>query len=482
MFMSELEIFANKIKEETINQRKRIVTKSSTSNEMIEYLNENSLVDLLVKSIHWFNNDSFDKFLITQELEKYNLEKIDSETNASALQIACFLCLPKTALQLVEKCPEMIGKFSKNDYSAISTAILNSFINLQMAEVVDKMLDYPQYCNFNVIHNFNSNVKSYIWQYACRNGIDFILKKMYSSCIGYFDLMGSTEIATCNPIMDLIENEIESVAISMIKEHRDKCLLDRVFGEKTVLMYALTKNSKDVVLEILTNYDDCNFEFKHRSGLTAFELLIAYGYQGVIFDILENNRKLYHNKFIHNQAKTPFELALYQKNWDLAGTLVAFKFVEIEEIKNTKVSGIPVNQYLLMNNEIDLLKYFLFIENKSTQKLSDNENEKGWQKIKELGLETIVKEILKDPTAFTQAAKDGKISITKNNLNPSGNNITITEPNKSQIKQPIKIEVKSEPKSVIKPKTKSKPEPETQIETKTEPKKRGRPRKIKPEE
>lgn len=494
--MATFESFSNKLYDETMKQRCRVISKDTTLDEIKEFLKENALVDLLVNSLHWYNNLTLDKFLADLDFTKLQLEKINGETNSTALQLACFLAFPKTALKIIEFHPEQIGRFSNNDYTPLSTAILNCFIEEEMYPVVFKMFEHPEHCNLNAIQCFNKNIKCYVWQYLCNRGMEMFIRRMYSNCLSHFNIMNTTSTVT-SPLIDLINHDLEDIVVDLIKNHREKCQLVNLYGNKTLLIVALLKNCKSVASEILTNYDDCNFKYINPNGITAFELLCAYGYQGVVFDILENRRDLYHGKFIHSKGQTPFTLALFQKNWDLAGSLVAYKYVDYEEIRDTRINGLTVNQYLVVNNEMDLLKFFMYVENKynsdkSTNTTSPNNkidvNDEGWIKIRELGLEEIVKDILKDPIAFTKSVQNGNTPMNLSINNPMASNTLTSEDftglkKLNRTRKPLNLGKIEElpPKPIEKPKiTKKEIKPKKEpviLETIPAPKKRGRPRK-----
>lgn len=488
--MSELELIHEKISKEKIKLRTIIIKEDTTNDEVVEFLRNNSLVDLLVKGIHWFNNNDFDRFLCSLDFDILKLERIFEPIGCNALQLTCFLVLPEISKKIIDRYPEQISKFSKENYSALSIAQLTIDINNKMEDVVLKMLDFPNYCNLKQIHNINKNTAVYIWQYACKCGYKSIVEKLYDECLEYFNLDESTDLENSTPLCDLICNDISRIAVDLIKNHRNKCFLDKVVQGRTALLYSLLKGNKLATALIACNYDDCSFSYKDPNGLTAFELLIAYGFQGVITDILETRRDLYYTNFINNKAKTPFELALYYKNWDLAALLVAYKYVNYDELVNTKIMDIPLKQYLTLHNETDLIKFFNYVESKFAPKPKINENDPGWQKIKELGLESLVRDIIKDPISFTENAKKGNINLPNNltfssslnnhslNSKPNPKN-TINENTKP--KDDITIERKirgRKPKEAIKLEIK----PNQDSNEKTVIKKRGRPRKVKPEE
>jgi len=507
--MSSLEPIFVKISEETKKHREMNIRKNSTYEEMKVYIEQNSLVKLLTQTNHMFNNSDFDNFLCSLDINSLKVEEFYEPLGCQALLLTCFLCLPNISMKMIEILKNDVSinafaLFTKENYTPISIALLTIEVNPKMEDVVLKMLDYPEFCSLEKVHNINQNTKTYIWQWACKNGYKKIVEKLYNECLLLFNLDDSTDLSESTPLCDLIYWDIGNIANEMIKNHRDKCMLDKVIQGRTALLYALLKGNKLVTTQILCNYDDCSYHYRDPNGLTAFELLIMYGYHGIVTDILENRRDLYMTNFSNDKAKTPFELALYYKNWDIAAILVSYKYIDYEELINSKVVNIPYKQFLILQNEIELLKFFTHIEKKMEPKPPINDSDPAWQKIKELGLETLVKDILKDPMAFAKNSKNGTITINSGDLTNKSdlfanfsksmtdlnNKISgITQPESKKIErkvvkkqepinEPIKLEIEKPKES----KTTSKKIVETKATTNIKPKKRGRPRKVKPEE
>jgi hypothetical protein len=484
--MTSLQPIFNKISEEAQKQRYENIRYNSTYEEMKVYIENNSLVKLLSQTNHLFNDENFDNFLCSLDINSLKIDELFEPLGCQALFLTSFLCLPNISLKIIEKLEEnkslnSIGIFTKENYSPISIALLTKEVNPKMEEVVLKMLDFPEYCCLDKVHNINPKTKTYIWQWVCKNGYKNIAEKLYYECLPFFKLDESTDISETTPLCDLIYWDIGKVSALMIKDHREKCMLDKVIQGRTALLYALLKGNKLAAALILCDYDDCCFSYRDPNGLTAFELLITYGYQGIVSDILETRRDLYIKNLSNKKARTPFELALLYKNWDIATTLVTNNYIDYDELINSKVINIPYKQYLVLQNEIELLKFFSYIEDKWEPKTSTEDNNPAWQKIKELGLETIVKDILKDPMAFAKNSKNGVVTINNNDKNMTNKitGLSKIQPKVEPIIEPKKIEKKFKPTIINEKTLKS----ETiNNDSKPEPKKRGRPRKIKPEE